>query len=262
MKYVKLNRSFAPITKNEEENLNIGSLFGHRFAGWFDWPQLIEHRRVALLAEASSGKTAEFRHQAETLASQRKAAFFVRIEELADNGFEAALDRPALQRFERWRTSTDELGWFFLDAVDEARLNNKSFETALKCFSRELDRSLERACIYLSCRVTDWKGQTDRDTIDRYLPEPEIPTAPIGENDEAELLDPIFRNGNESGTDFAVEFPERKSDSLLVVRLVPLSAEQKYEAARQGDRRKSDKSRLICREGVKGMYASCFTSRP
>jgi hypothetical protein len=74
MPFVDLNRCFVPIGKDREPMLDAG-LWGRRFAGWLDWPQVLEHRRVVLLAEASSGKTEEFRNQQNALSSEGKPAF-------------------------------------------------------------------------------------------------------------------------------------------------------------------------------------------
>ena len=158
MRFVDLNRHFVPIAKDTEPNFDFLRFWKHKAPGWLDWSELRGHRRVVLLAEASSGKSAEFRNQAEKLSLEGKTAFCLRIEELADQGFEAALELKDAKTFEEWRNGTTE-GWFFLDSVDEARLNRKSFETALKHFNRDLDQSLERARVFISCRVTDWKAK-------------------------------------------------------------------------------------------------------
>ena len=57
MHFVDLNRCFVPISKGEVADLEIGRTWGRKIAGWFDWSDILEHRRVVLLAEASSGKT-------------------------------------------------------------------------------------------------------------------------------------------------------------------------------------------------------------
>jgi hypothetical protein len=141
---------------------------------------------------------------------------------LADQGFEAALDANAEKRFETWSSSTDE-AWFFLDSIDEARLNRKSFDSALKRFARELGISIERGRIFISCRVTDWKGLEDRATISQWLPAWEA-AKPSPASDESALLDPIFdkREKSTRQTDTA----EEKPNELLVIQLVPLSTEQ------------------------------------
>src|SRR5262245_39142084 len=125
--FVELRRSFVRIGRDQEPNFEIGRVWGRKIGGWMEWPELHEHRRVVLLAEASSGKSAEFRNQSDTLHATGHPAFFVTIEELADHGFEAALEPDRAQAFARWRVGRND-GWFFLDSLDEARLNRKSFE--------------------------------------------------------------------------------------------------------------------------------------
>lgn len=139
MKFVQLNRYFSPLAKDQQPRLEAVRLWGHKFGGWLDWPELREHKRVVLLAEASSGKSDEFRNQVEEITAGGAPAFMVRVEELADQGFEAALELGALNTFDQWRTGAGT-AWFFLDSIDEARLNRKNFETALKRFARDLDR--------------------------------------------------------------------------------------------------------------------------
>jgi hypothetical protein len=222
MRFVELQRNFIAIRKDEEPTFDVGRFWGRKIAGWLGWPELREHRRVVLLAEASSGKSAEFRNQADTLRAAGQAAFFVTIEELADHGFEAALEPLTAQIFEQWRGGPGD-AWFFLDSLDEARLNRKSFETALKRFARALGASIERARILISCRVSDWKGGEDRGFIERHLPAWERPREPEREGNA--LLDPIFRNRGHSRTRAGVT-SERKPNELLVVQLVPLSLDQ------------------------------------
>ncbi len=225
MSFVELNRCFVPIGKDQEPSLDIGQAWGRKVGGWLEWSELREHRRVVLLAEASSGKSAEFRNQADKLSAKGYPAFCVRIEELADQGFEASLEPNAVRIFERWRNGTGQ-GWFFLDSIDEARLNRKSFETALKQFARDLDRSLERARVFISCRVSDWKGREDRAVIDRLLPGWEQPAAKSpDDNESSALLDPIFKAKNRASTPWNPQ-PERKPNELLVVQIVPLWTEQ------------------------------------
>ncbi len=225
MSFVDLNRYFTPIAIDVEPNFEFLRLWEHKAPGWLDWSELRGHRRVVLLAEASSGKSAEFRNQAEKLSAEGHTAFYLRIEELADQGFEAALDGNDAKIFKQWRNGANE-GWFFLDSVDEARLNRKSFETALKRFNRDLDQSLDRARVFVSCRVTDWKGSEDRGLIDRFLPAWERPVDASSNNGEhSALLDPIFKPKNRPSTPWNPE-PQRKPNELLVVQIVPLTIEQ------------------------------------
>lgn len=225
MAFMDLDRAFAPLHKGQEPSLDIGRFWGGRYSGWLNWEELRRRRRVVLLAEAASGKTEEFRHQCELLQGSSKPAFFLRIEELADRGTEAALDSASAHFLESWIAGSGE-GWFFLDSVDEARLNRKNFDTALRRFAKDLGAGLERAHVYVSCRVTDWKGAEDRATYSRYLPAWKRPVgAPVAKpEDYSALLDPIFEK-KETGAAKA-DSAEDILNELLVVQLVPLTTEQ------------------------------------
>lgn len=230
MSFVELDRCFVPIAKDQEPSLDIGRMWGRKVAGWLNWPDLHKYRRVVLLAEASSGKTEEFRNQRDQLNGAGKLAFFVRIEELADQGFVATLEPASAKLFQQWRSGGGE-ATFFLDSVDEARLNRKSFDGALKRLLADIESGLERAQIFISCRVTDWKGNEDRAHIERLLPAPE--PAQIVEQEDSDsnpLLDPIFKKKERPDPD---KKNEAKHDpgKLLVVQLVPLAAEQRKQLA-------------------------------
>jgi hypothetical protein len=231
MAFVELNRSFIPLCKDSEPSLDVGRSWGRKIGGWLEWTDLRERWRVVLLAEASSGKSEEFRNQVKQLNAEGKTAFYLPIEELADQGFEAALDASAATRFEKWANGTDE-AWFFLDSIDEARLNRKSFDSALKRFARELGVCVERAHIFISCRVTDWKGLEDRETITQWLPAWEAAKAPSAKSDdESALLDPIFEKKQTSTR--KPDTADKKPYELLVIQLVPLSVEQYRALAKE-----------------------------
>jgi len=219
MEFIELNRSFAPLPKERDTHFDMGSQWGRKFGGWLDWADLLEHRRVVILAEALSGKTEEFRNQARQLALQGRAAFFLRIEELADQGLEDALSGDEAQAFESWRSGL-AVGFFFLDSVDEARLNRKSFESAIKNFARELGDSAQRAHVFVSCRVTDWRGDADARVVQRLLPAWDLPEHNV---DADPLLDPIFSN---TGRTEQPRHNEVKLHELMVVRLAPLDDSQ------------------------------------
>jgi hypothetical protein len=195
MRFVELHRYFVPIKKDQEPMLDIG-VWGRKIGGWLDWSELLHHRRVVLLAEASSGKSEEFRNQQGTLSAQGKPAFFIRIEELADQGFEAALEPGSAESFATWQSGTEQ-AYFFLDSVDEARLNRKSFETALKKFARDLGRAVERSFVFVSCRATDWKIREDRMLIETVLPWRDTPEE--AKKDANPLLDPVSTRMKKTG---------------------------------------------------------------
>ncbi|MEH2550761.1 hypothetical protein V1283_007406 [Bradyrhizobium sp. AZCC 2262] len=236
MAFVELNRCFLPLSKDQEPSLDFVRVWGRKLGGWLDWSDLRERRRIVLLAEASSGKSEEFKNQVKELNAGGKTAFYLPIEELADQGFEAALDANAAKRFEEWSSSTDE-AWFFLDSIDEARLNRKSFDSALKRFARELGVGIERARVLISCRVTDWKGLEDRETISQWLPAWETANS-HATNDESALLDPIFDKKQKSTRQ--ADTAEKKPNELLVIQLLPLSTEQYRALAKEAGVTKLD----------------------
>lgn len=228
MDFVDLERHFAPIYKDKDAELGWSLHLGRKYGNWLNWEELLKRRRVVLLAEALCGKTKELEQRALVLRGQAHPAFYVRIEDLIDRGFIAALRRDDAQLFDAWKQSETGDAWFFLDSVDEARINNKSFPSALRTLSNELGNdSLNRAFIIVSCRVSDWKGKSDRETIETELPF--VNNLACHDRDEI-LLGPIFdKHTIKTHTTILDEVP-RPSD-LLVVQLVPLTDEQKMKMA-------------------------------
>lgn len=224
--YVDLKRSFVPVADDLEPEFAIGQLWGRKFGGWLNWPDVLNHPRVVLLAEAQSGKTQEFKNTTAELRDRGTPAFYATIEQLAEGRLNLSPPQRAL--FETWKAGADR-GWFFLDSVDEARLNRKNFDDALQYLGAEIGAALARASILVSCRVSDWKGKSDRQTILDILPVPPPPPAPApppAVDSDAALLDPIFEReapDKPEDTDRNKEQP----DDLLVIRLVPLTDEQR-----------------------------------
>jgi len=105
MKFVELNRAFAPIGNKAEATLDFGAAWGRRFGGWLSWEELLGRRRVVVLAEASSGK---FEERAAILLREGRAGFFIRIEDLADSGLEATLTPEEAVVFGHWAAGTEE----------------------------------------------------------------------------------------------------------------------------------------------------------
>jgi hypothetical protein len=78
----ELDRGFALLATTDEP-------YSERDLGWFQhlgatfkWINLLNQRRVVLLAEQSSGKTSEFKLRQRQLQNDKKFAFRVRIEDL------------------------------------------------------------------------------------------------------------------------------------------------------------------------------------
>jgi hypothetical protein len=221
--FVELNRSFVPLADDAEPELAIGEVWGRKYGGWLGWAEVLDHARVVLLAEAQSGKTEEFKHAAGGLRERGRPAFYAAIEQLVEG--QLNLSPPERALFDNWKRGSGR-AWFFLDSVDEARLNRKRFDDALRQLTAEAGAELGRASVLISCRASDWKGKSDRRTILDILPVPPPAPSPAPgpvDDRDAALLDPIFEQKDEQPK----KKEEKKKPDLLVVRLVPLSDEQR-----------------------------------
>ena len=97
---------------------------GNRFLGkTISWTDLLASQRILLIAEAGAGKTHECVARAEMLFERGEPAFFLRLETVAASGVRSSLYGEHLQqRFDDWRASSSQIGYFFLDSIDELLL--------------------------------------------------------------------------------------------------------------------------------------------
>lgn len=232
MKYVELHRTFLPVDDDQDLQASYRFQWDKEIGGWLDWNDIFDKHRVVLLAEAESGKTEEFWAATQRLRNDGKAAFFVRIEDLADDGFEKCIGASEISLFNEWKESSEEI-FLFLDSIDEARLNRKRFDTALRRLSHTLATDLTRAHIFVSCRASDWLGQEDRNAIETILPYSLSNSLDIAPDSDAALLDPIF--SIPADTDESSKKAEDNDATLLVVKLSPLNSVQQKKLAEHLD---------------------------
>ena len=145
MDFVDLDRRFRDLTEKELEDPAFLAFWADRdppFAA--SWDQLLESDRVILLAEAGSGKTREMKAQVERMVHQGKSAYFIPIEVLGSENFRDYLsaEEGEAERFDAWQSGTD-IGWFFLDAVDELKLRQGRLDSALAKLSRAVGKGRE-----------------------------------------------------------------------------------------------------------------------
>ncbi|OHC74138.1 MAG: hypothetical protein A3G18_04700 [Rhodospirillales bacterium RIFCSPLOWO2_12_FULL_58_28] len=240
--FIQLDRKFVKYDPGQDqEGIAARSYLSDDFLSHdskWTWEKLLDHGRVVVLGEAGSGKTWELEAQVDRLASTDKYAFFVRLENLAENELTNILSEGSLARFNEWKNSTVD-AYFFLDAVDESRLKNfHAFERALGSFARSLGYDVARARTVISSRVTEWRGEADSTLIKQHLPvspkktkaasaEPgttQVETADASANGFAIYGEETF--ANKDGAD--------KPQPVLVVQIAPLQQDQvrKLAAAR------------------------------
>ena len=168
--HVELNRTFSPVYKTEKdaEDYDDTTRIGRRQK--IDWTHVDESHCAIILAGSGIGKTHEMKHRAEMKRKAGVEAFFIRIEDI-DKNFTLSFEVGDEVAFETWALSVDK-AWFYLDSIDEARLNNpRIFEKAINCFARKIKHVQHQAHIVISSRPYAWRSHTDRMMIEKYLPQ-------------------------------------------------------------------------------------------
>ena len=222
-RFVDLNRSFAPILKDRkftEDDYDLSISF--RLLETKQWSDLLQLRRVIILAEAGAGKTEEIRATAEGLRNAGNKTFFFRLEHLTS--FEASFEIGNNAEFEEW-LSSDESGYFFLDSVDEARLcGPKQFEAAIRNFGVKLGDSKQRAHIFITSRFSEWRAQSDLSLIKDQIPFIEL--VPTTEEHGEKKLKAEKASFSSSFSSSFSGGGERKTVEPSVFSLCPLDQEQ------------------------------------
>jgi hypothetical protein len=225
--YIQLNRSFRLLPKdhefNEEEFEIAQSLGLDKEADTQGWDKLLDLYRVTILAEAGAGKTKEIQQITIQLHSERKYAFFIRLESLS-SGLRTSFEIGDEQEFQGWLAS-DEEAWFFLDSVDEARLKSfRNFEEAIRNFAAELGDSKQRAHIYITSRPSEWRPKADLLFIKGQLPFVEVTPAVVSNEDGTDL-----KQGASQKSAASVEVkkkPEHSAVDPKIFTLLPLNRRQ------------------------------------
>ena len=214
MPYVDLNRRFSK-WRNEETSDEDFALFERNFVGEATWDELLKFQRVILLAEAGSGKSRELEERARQLVSSGEFAFHATVQNVAKEGLAGALDGTSRARLEAWQNS-GATGWFLIDSVDEAKLDNIRFVDALRKIGDGLGNGLPRARTIISGRYTGWEFRADLQRLKEVLPVAQHTDA--GQTEPDQVLARILRN----------EFrqPLDKPKQPLVVLMAPLERDQ------------------------------------
>lgn len=207
---IDLHRTFSLHTARDETNPNQDweQYFGMR-SGGKTWDDIHEKPLAVILGEAGIGKTIEFELEVHRLRTADQFAFFLPLNLLVDDqSWDVALSADA-SSYASW-LATDRNGYFFLDAVDEARLKSHAdFQRALAFALRALKPNLTRVRVAISSRITDWSVPAVRLAVNFYLgrpiehaiaaattetltaPVPILPTTEAPEPAEAERVEPL-----------------------------------------------------------------------
>ena len=170
MPFVALDRTFIPWNEKNEPGSESYESFGVLYGG-LSWKDLLEKPRVVVLAEAGSGKTSELKEQARLCGLEGKLGFYATVQDVATEGLEGALSAADRRSLEAWR-GAGEKAWFFIDSVDEAKLDGTRLHRALRKLADGISHSPARAHIVLSGRITDWEFRSDLEQLQEWLPVP------------------------------------------------------------------------------------------
>lgn len=216
--YIDLDRRFADVDNKEfdpESVLRLAEIWGIERS--LSWDSLFQSERVIVLADAGSGKSWEMRHQVGRLRASGKAAFFVPLQMLAEEGLRDCLayDYQEVALFDAWLSQGEDEAWLFLDAVDELKLTATTLDQALGRVARDIGPARARVRVVISCRPWDWRP-SDLATVERRLPtsDPVMDKAPAPED---ALLAPIRRQREKPPQDGKDAAPKQRVVVMLAL---------------------------------------------
>jgi hypothetical protein len=216
-KFIELNRQFTPWTDGDKDTIDAYFAFRHSFRTT-TWQDLLDHSRVVVLAEAGGGKTEELKARRDALLSEGKHAFYATVQDVAKDGLDSASGKAA--DLAAWRES-DQPAWFFVDSVDEAKLDGIRLETALRKIAEGIEGARSRAHIIVSGRYSDWEFRADLARLEHYLPVPSDAPPPPPSSD-AVLID-VLEHGSRRKEK---EKDKKEQQKPLVVLMGPLDEER------------------------------------
>ncbi len=172
--YCELGRRFVQFKPTGDVEDYVASSYYGDLAflgrGSVGWEDLQAGQGVSvILGEPGSGRSYEFKAQAQALSDQEKFGFYLELHKLLSTPGRDLLDESEKNAFAAWEQSF-ERATFFLDAVDEAKLERVSdFQAALEAFSKLVGLRLERARIFISSRISEWLPDVDLRLVSEIL---------------------------------------------------------------------------------------------
>jgi len=223
---IPLDRRFFEWSEDKPSDPELRSFFRSDDDADTDWADLLQKRRVVILAEAGSGKTEEMKDQARHQREAGKFAFYASVQDVGRNGFTSSLVPTDRAPFAAWQAS-GELAWFFIDSVDEAKLDGVRLDQALREIANAIYGAEGRAHVVLSGRHTDWEFRRDLKRFDETLPIPQAPTIPSAPSPDEMIVKTIRGEHKKEPAAAATEKPVVVLMKSLDRRRVRLFADAK-----------------------------------
>ncbi len=187
---------------------------GQRDSEEVGWADLLHRQCVLVLGEAQSGKSTELKAKADELSATHDA-WFIEVAELAKGPLH--LEGADL---DRWKQATTP-GWFFLDSVDEADLQNLRLRDALAHLRNTLGEAWRRARVVVSCRGTDWNPKVQTKVLKEFFPDIQSDRQDPQRDESAENADDVAPEGTSASVS-----ADPHATAITVVHLAPLGGEQ------------------------------------
>ncbi|HEY7550478.1 MAG TPA: hypothetical protein VH913_13315 [Hyphomicrobiaceae bacterium] len=256
-RYVPVERRFSEYQPQDEDTGGWTPVFGSSLYSPYTWKDVLGHRCTVVIAPSGTGKTEEFKQQAERLREQGRATFFCRLEDLASLPVVNSLEIGEKVELEAWLASADD-GWFFLDSVDEAKLVNlHHFRRAIDTFIDAIAPHRTRIHAVISSRPHAW-GAYDAEMLCARLDlslndKADDEGAEDEESEDAVGIDSVLDEAAQSKKN-----PKRRRERLHILRLAPLGwSEIRVFAKACGV---TDVDAFM--EDVEGSNADALASRP
>lgn len=197
---IDLERTFST-PRDGTEDVEDWFRYFQKDKGGFTWSALHEKVVAVVVGEAGIGKTIEFENEAARLQRAGKPAFFVSLNQVLDKESWTLAVQDSTSDYAKWETSSD-VGYFFFDAVDEARLvSHAALQKALSVIQGGLRSHLARVRIVISSRITDWAVEDVRETVRKYFVRPiEAAIRAVAEQDASADSGEFVQMPQENGT--------------------------------------------------------------
>jgi hypothetical protein len=104
-----LDRRFLEWKKEQDADPEVWSRFRGDY-GTLKWADLLKRRRVVVLAEGGSGKSTEFKRQARLQIDAGQDAWYLTVQDVAEEGIEQSLSPADRSGFEPGRLPIEPAG--------------------------------------------------------------------------------------------------------------------------------------------------------
>jgi hypothetical protein len=223
MDYISLDRRFISWSDNDKRDPELLG-FMESIGGSLTWEKLRARRRVVILAEAGSGKTAELLEQKRLVSELGQFSFYATVQNIGSKGTDRALGKLEMSKLNQWLAS-NQPAWFFIDSVDEAKADNIKLDDALHDLADNIAGALGRAHIIISGRLTDWEFRRDLSAIETHLPVPP-PDAAVAPVDPNQLVLNVIRQTTQTKT------PEVERPTIFVMAPLDRARMETFARAR------------------------------